>query len=281
MDDTVEDKLLVTEIVMVGVWAEVAVPVKLKDTVGHAVGEIVPETLCVIEGVYEGVRVGDSEAEELIVYDADGVNVKVVRGLGVPDRVKANEALVHTVNVEERVLELHPEVEREIEIDTEGVSVEVLDNELFWVAHTEIVLVGDLVEAEQVEGEALGVNVELNEIVIVLKADIEGLSVTEGEPVGEIEVVREKLCVAVEQSVLEKVTVVLDVRHPDVVTVDDFVTNCVPVVTKDAVLFTVEDIVAEEVGHRDTVTEPVKDAVNVGDKLDDTVVHGDAVKDKV
>lgn len=51
--------------------------------------------------------------------------------------------------------------------------------------------------------------------------------------------------------------------------------------TKDAVWFTVEDIVAEEVGHRDTDTEPVKDAVNVGDKLDDTVVHEDAVKDKV
>lgn len=112
-------------------------------------------------------------------------------GLGVPDRVKANEALVHTVTVEESVLELHPEVEREIEIDTEGESVAVLDKELVEVAHIETVPVGDLVGAEQVEGEALGVNVGLDEPVTVLKAEVEGLNVTEGEPVGEIEEVGE------------------------------------------------------------------------------------------
>lgn len=67
MGDNVGDKLLVTEVVMVSVWAAVVVPVKLDDTVGHAVGEIVPETLCVSEGVYDGVRVGDNKVEGLIV----------------------------------------------------------------------------------------------------------------------------------------------------------------------------------------------------------------------
>ena len=49
--DTVGDKLLVTVMVMVGVWAAVAVPVKLEVAVGHVVGEVLPETLCVSEGV--------------------------------------------------------------------------------------------------------------------------------------------------------------------------------------------------------------------------------------
>ena len=40
-------------------------------------------------------------------------------------------------------------------------------------------------------------------------------------------------------------------------------------------------MVTEEVGHRDTDTEAVNEVVNVGDRLDDTVVHGVAVKEGV
>jgi len=108
----------------------------------------------------------------------------------VPDRVKTNDALVRIDTVDVRVLELHPEVEREIEIDTEGEREAVLDIELVEVEHTETVPEGDLERAEQVEGEALGVNVGLNETDCVFKAEVEGLKVTEGEPVGE----KEEVC---------------------------------------------------------------------------------------
>jgi len=117
--------------------------------------------------------------------------VKVLAGLGVPDKVTVNEALVQTVPVEENVLELHPEAERDSELDAVGESVAVLDIEFVEVGHNDTVPEGEIVGDEQVEGEVVGVKVGLKVTDFVLKAVVEGQSEAEADPVGEIEVVGE------------------------------------------------------------------------------------------
>ena len=161
--------------------------------------------------------------------------MKVLTGLGVPDKVTVNDALVHTVTVEEYVLELHPEAERDSETDAEGESVAVLDNEFVEVEHNETVPEGEIVGDEQVEGEAVGVKVGLKVTVFVLKAVVEGQSEAEADPVGEMEVVGVRLCVAVEQRVGENVVEALDERHPEVLTVGESVTLWETVASEDIV----------------------------------------------
>lgn len=85
------------------------------------------------------------------------------------------------------MLELHPEAERDGEIDTVGENVAVLDIEFVEVGHNETVPEGEIVGDEQVEGETVAVKVVLNVTDFVLKAVVVGQSETETDPVGEIE----------------------------------------------------------------------------------------------